>query len=347
VPRRTCGTAPTGLVVPRRYTALPGWAAAAADPTHGEVQVRASGGGLVPQGPGVWNLSLAWPAPSAAPSGTDAIYRALCDALAGALRAAGLDASPQPVDGSFCDGRFNLAVRGRKLVGTAQAWRRVLGVPLVLAHAVIVVDADPAALTARANAFEAALGSAMRYRADALTSVAREAGDTFDAASTLAVLAEATSPAWSRRAGINRSRRTMVLLEFAMAPGGKGESVSEYVARILDIIDRSACPTSSRPWAPSSKATGTTVMGVVGACFKALQADCTRIGMNLKMDYRAGPAAGSRQPKTEADLELRDDRPGAQARQRLDLSKPSTRLCGLGRPSHWSTTVMPLASWLT
>lgn len=183
--------APVGLVAPRRLTALPGWAAAAADPSFGEVQVRASGGGLVPQGPGVWNLSLVWPAPSAAPSGTDAIYRALCDTLAGAFARLGLDASPQPVDGSFCDGRFNLAVRGRKLVGTAQAWRRVLGVPLVLAHAVIVVDADPAELTARANAFEAALGSAMRYRADALTSVAREAGDTFDAARTLAVLAEA------------------------------------------------------------------------------------------------------------------------------------------------------------
>jgi uncharacterized protein YqgV (UPF0045/DUF77 family) len=27
---------------------------------------------------------------------------------------------------------------------------------------------------------------------------------------------------------------------------------------------------------------------VVGDCFRALQADCPRIGMNLKMDYRAG-----------------------------------------------------------
>jgi uncharacterized protein YqgV (UPF0045/DUF77 family) len=31
-------------------------------------------------------------------------------------------------------------------------------------------------------------------------------------------------------------------------------------------------------------------MGVVTACFKALQTDCARIGMNLKIDYRAGPA---------------------------------------------------------
>jgi uncharacterized protein YqgV (UPF0045/DUF77 family) len=40
---------------------------------------------------------------------------------------------------------------------------------------------------------------------------------------------------------------TMVLLEFAMAPGGKGESVSEYVARILDVIDRSGVPYQLTP----------------------------------------------------------------------------------------------------
>ena len=31
----------------------------------------------------------------------------------------------------------------------------------------------------------------------------------------------------------------MVLLEFSMSPLGKGESVGRYVARSLDIIDRS------------------------------------------------------------------------------------------------------------
>jgi len=182
--------APRGLVVPRRYTALPGWADAAAGCAD-ELQVRASGGGLVPQGPGVWNLSLVWPAPAAAPVNPDAVYRALCRALAAAFARLGLAAAAQPVQGSFCDGRYNLAVDGRKFVGTAQAWRRMRGRPLVLAHAVIVVDADPAELSARANAFEAALGSTVRYRAEALTSVVAEAASAHDIeARTLAVLAE-------------------------------------------------------------------------------------------------------------------------------------------------------------
>lgn len=179
-------TAPVGIIVPRRTTALPGWAALGDG--HGELQVRASGGGVVPQGPGVWNLSLAWPAPGAVPTHTDAVYRGLCSTLATALARLGVAASPQAVEGSFCDGRYNLAVQGRKLVGTAQAWRRVGGVPMVLAHAVIVVAADPVALTERANAFEAGLGTATRYRADALTSVALASGAT--EARTIAVLAE-------------------------------------------------------------------------------------------------------------------------------------------------------------
>lgn len=168
--------APVGLVVPRRTTLLPGWASAR-DAVAGELQVRSSGGGLVPQGPGVWNLSLVWPTTSATPVATTAVYLALCAELAAAFAQLGIVATPQPVTGSFCDGRYNLAVDGRKLVGTAQAWRRMAGRPVVLAHAVVVVDAEPERLTAQANAFEAALGSDTRYRADALTSVALAAAD--------------------------------------------------------------------------------------------------------------------------------------------------------------------------
>jgi uncharacterized protein (TIGR00106 family) len=82
----------------------------------------------------------------------------------------------------------------------------------------------------------------------------------------------------------------MVLLEFAMTPGGKGESVSEYVARILDIVDRSGVPYQLTPMGTILEGDWEQVMGVVGACFHALQADCARIGMNLKVDYRTGPA---------------------------------------------------------
>jgi lipoate-protein ligase A len=164
-----------GLVVPRSYERLPRFVAArdrwAA--SGRPVQVRASGGGLVPQGPGVLNLTLVWPADAAAALDIGGIYQALCGELAAAFARLDIVASQQAVEGSFCDGRYNLAVDGRKLVGTAQSWRRIAGRQVVLAHAVIVVDADPQALTADANAFEREIESGRRYRAEALTSVAR------------------------------------------------------------------------------------------------------------------------------------------------------------------------------
>ena len=80
----------------------------------------------------------------------------------------------------------------------------------------------------------------------------------------------------------------MVLLEFAMSPQGKGESLSAQVARILDVIDRSGVPYQLTPMGTILEGEWDDVMAVVTACFRALQADCARIGMNLKMDYRAG-----------------------------------------------------------
>jgi uncharacterized protein (TIGR00106 family) len=80
----------------------------------------------------------------------------------------------------------------------------------------------------------------------------------------------------------------MVLLEFAMAPHGQGDSLSAYVARILDVIDKSGVPYQLTPMGTILEGEWDDVMHVVTACFRALQPDCQRIGMNLKVDYRAG-----------------------------------------------------------
>jgi uncharacterized protein (TIGR00106 family) len=81
----------------------------------------------------------------------------------------------------------------------------------------------------------------------------------------------------------------MVLVEFAMSPTGQGNaSLSPYIARILDIIDRSGVTYQLTAMGTILEGDWDQVMKVVGECFRALQADCPRIGMNLKMDYRAG-----------------------------------------------------------
>lgn len=80
----------------------------------------------------------------------------------------------------------------------------------------------------------------------------------------------------------------MVLLEFAMAPGGKGESVGAYVARILDVIDRSGVRYQLTPMGTILEGEWDQVFGVVKACFDELERDCDRISMNVKMDWRRG-----------------------------------------------------------
>ena len=80
-----------------------------------------------------------------------------------------------------------------------------------------------------------------------------------------------------------------------MAPHGQGEGLSAHVAPILDVIDKGDVPEPAHV---------EDVMCVVTACFKALQTDCARIGMNLKVDYRAGPESRLRSKieKVEAHL---------------------------------------------
>lgn len=171
-----------GIVVPRSYRqSNPGFQTAC-DTLAREglnVHVRLSGGGVVPQAAGVVNLHLGYTADTPNPLlESEAHYQALCGLIQELLRGFGLTASAQPVQGSFCDGRFNLAVGGRKIAGTAQHWQRDKSAEhryRVLSHAVILA-ADPHLLTERANRFEAAIGSTVRYRADKTTSLSELAG---------------------------------------------------------------------------------------------------------------------------------------------------------------------------
>ena len=84
----------------------------------------------------------------------------------------------------------------------------------------------------------------------------------------------------------------MVLLEFSMSPLDKGESVSAYVSRSLDIIDKSGLPYQLTPMGTIVEGEWAEVMAVVTACFERMRADCHRISTSIRVDYRAG--AGGR-----------------------------------------------------
>ena len=80
----------------------------------------------------------------------------------------------------------------------------------------------------------------------------------------------------------------MVLLEFSMSPFDKGESLSPYVARVLNIVDQSGVSYKFTPMGTILEGEWDQVMAVVTECFKELQKDCNRISTHIRIDYRHG-----------------------------------------------------------
>jgi len=80
----------------------------------------------------------------------------------------------------------------------------------------------------------------------------------------------------------------MVLLEFSMSPLGKGESVGKYVARSLDIIDKSGVAYRLNPMGTVLEGEWDQVFAVVRRCYRRMKKDCNRISCTIKVDYRKG-----------------------------------------------------------
>jgi uncharacterized protein (TIGR00106 family) len=80
----------------------------------------------------------------------------------------------------------------------------------------------------------------------------------------------------------------MVLLEFSMSPLNKGESVSQYVARSLEIIDASGLDYRLHAMGTIIEGEIDQVLDVLRKCFDALAADCDRVTCTAKLDFRRG-----------------------------------------------------------
>jgi uncharacterized protein (TIGR00106 family) len=80
----------------------------------------------------------------------------------------------------------------------------------------------------------------------------------------------------------------MTLAEFSIWPMDKGESVSKYVARALDIVDKSGLPYKLGPLGTCIEGEWHDVMAVIEHCYQALAEDCGRITCAIKIDYRKG-----------------------------------------------------------
>lgn len=181
---------PHCLVVTRRESRMEYFARARAQlECEGlPLAVRASGGSCVPQGPGMLNLSLVFP--RLKDWSLEDGYELICALFTRLLTSYGLSAATGEVPGSFCNGRYNLQVGGRKLLGTAQRWaggsRREAA---ILVHGGLLVDLDLDKATAAANRFYQLCGQQQRFDPAACTTLRRclgqngalPPGDFFDA----------------------------------------------------------------------------------------------------------------------------------------------------------------------
>jgi len=159
------------LVMPRRLNRLPGFdhacevSAAAGWP----VLLRETGGEPVPQSASTINIALVY-APPRSEGDLNRIetgYRRLCDPICELLDELGGTSSLGEIDGAFCDGRFNVNLDGRKMVGTAQRWRQSQGGqrPVGLVHGAMLVDDERESMVAAVNRFNEACGLEQRVRA--------------------------------------------------------------------------------------------------------------------------------------------------------------------------------------
>ncbi len=84
----------------------------------------------------------------------------------------------------------------------------------------------------------------------------------------------------------------MVLLEFSMYPLDKGESLSPYVARSLEIIEQSGLDYRMNAMGTVIEGEWDQVFDVVTRCFQRMAQDCSRVQVSIKVDYRKGRRGG-------------------------------------------------------
>ena len=76
------------------------------------------------------------------------------------------------------------------------------------------------------------------------------------------------------------------LVEFSMSPLDKGPSLSHYVARSLDIVDRSGLPYELHSMGTILEGEFAECLRVIEQCFERMRIDCDRITCSIKVDYR-------------------------------------------------------------
>ena len=77
------------------------------------------------------------------------------------------------------------------------------------------------------------------------------------------------------------------LVELSIFPLDKGESVGKYVARVVDLIDKSGLDYRVGPMGTCFEGEWDEVFHLIRECFDNLKTDCQRVTASLKIDWRS------------------------------------------------------------
>ncbi|MBN2339943.1 MAG: MTH1187 family thiamine-binding protein [Deltaproteobacteria bacterium] len=78
----------------------------------------------------------------------------------------------------------------------------------------------------------------------------------------------------------------MTLMELSMYPVDKGESLSAYVARLIDVIDQSGLAYRLGPMGTVIEGEWSDLMALLTRCYETLEPVSNRIIANVKLDAR-------------------------------------------------------------
>lgn len=82
----------------------------------------------------------------------------------------------------------------------------------------------------------------------------------------------------------------MTLMEFSMIPLDKGASFSAAVAQVLTVVDESGLNYQLTPMGTIVEGEWDDLWLLLTRCFRTLEKDSDRISLQVKFDYRKGPA---------------------------------------------------------
>ena len=80
-----------------------------------------------------------------------------------------------------------------------------------------------------------------------------------------------------------------VLMEFSVYPADRGESLSPFVARCVQIVEKSGLPYTLGSMGTTVEAEDVhELLDLVEQCVTDLQKDCHRVEASIRLDWRAG-----------------------------------------------------------